>query len=73
MHELRTLLATERANSANLEAELKNRDCLQSQMEGRIQQLEENMRDRQSGANAELVARLQRAEAELSGRKNQRN
>jgi hypothetical protein len=42
-------------------------------MEGRIQQLEENMRDRQTGANAELVARLQRAEAELSNRKNQRN
>jgi hypothetical protein len=73
MHELRTLLATERANSAHLEAELKNRDCLQSQMEGRIQQLEDNMRDRQSGANAELVARLQRAEAELSNRKTQRN
>jgi hypothetical protein len=73
MHDLRTQLATERANSAHLEAELKNRDGLQSQIESRIQQLEENMRDRQSGANAELVARLQRAEAELSNRKTQRN
>jgi len=73
MRELRTQLATERANSAHLEAELKNRDGLQLQMESRIQQLEENMRDRQSGANAELVARLQRAEAELGSRKNQRN
>ena len=73
MRELRTQLATERANSAHLEAELKHRDGLQSQMEGRIQELEENMRERQSGANAELIARLQRAEAELSNRKTQRN
>ena len=31
------------------------------------------MSERQGGANAELVARLQRAEAELSGRKTPRN
>jgi hypothetical protein len=38
-------------------------------MERRLQQLEETVRDRQGAANAELVARLQRAEAELAGRK----
>lgn len=73
MRDLQAQLATERAKSAGLEAELKNRDDIQSQMESRIQQLEKTMLDRQGGANAELVARLQRAEAELSSRKPTRN
>jgi hypothetical protein len=55
--------------SARLEVELKERQKLQSQMERRLQQLEETVRDRQGAANAELVAKLQRAEAELAGRK----
>jgi hypothetical protein len=62
-------LTAERAKSAQFEADLKERQKLQSQMERRLQQLEETVRDRQGAANAELVARLQRAEAELAGRK----
>lgn len=73
MRDLQTQLAAERAKSASLEAELKNRNDIQAQMESRIQQLEKTMLDRQGGANAELVARLQRAEAELSSRKTTRN
>lgn len=69
VRDLQTQLTAERAKSAQLEADLKERQKLQSQMERRLQQLEETVRDRQGGANAELVARLQRAEAELAGRK----
>ena len=58
---------------ASLEAELKNRDGIQKNLESRLQQLEKLMAERQGGTNAELVARLQRAEAELSNRKTQRN
>ena len=69
VRDLQTQLTAERAKSAKLEADLKERQKLQSQMERRLQQLEETVRDRQGGANAELAARLQRAEAELAGRK----
>jgi hypothetical protein len=69
VRDLQTQVTAERAKSAQLEADLKERHKLQSQMERRLQQLEETMRDRQGTANAELVARLQRAEAELAGRK----
>jgi hypothetical protein len=69
VRDLQTQLTAERAKSAQLEADLKERQKLQSQMERRLQQLEETVRDRQGTANAELVARLQRAEAELAGRK----
>jgi hypothetical protein len=69
VRDLQTQLTAERAKSAQLEADLKERQKLQTQMERRLQQLEETMRDRQGSANAELVARLQRAEAELAGRK----
>ena len=72
IRDLQTQLASERGNSARLTTELKNRDELQSQMEARIRQLEETMLGRQNGANAELVARLQRAEAELGSRKTAR-
>ena len=69
VRDLQTQLTAERAKSAQLEADLKEKQKLQSQMERRLQQLEETVRDRQGTANAELVARLQRAEAELAGRK----
>lgn len=73
VRDLQTQLTAERAKSAQLEADLKDRQKLQSQMERRLQRLEETVRDRQGRANAELVARLQRAEAELAGRKTQRS
>jgi hypothetical protein len=55
-----------------LEADFKERQKLQSQMERRLRLFEETVRDPQGAANAELVARLQRAEAELASRKTQR-
>lgn len=73
VREAQTQLTAERAKVAKLEADLKNREDIQRSLEGRIQQLEKTMSERQAGANAELVARLQRAEAELSSRKTPRN
>lgn len=73
LREAQTQLTAERAKVAKLEADLKNREDIQRSLEGRIQQLEKTMSERQGGANAELVARLQRAEAELSSRKTPRN
>ena len=73
LREAQTQLTAERAKVVKLEADLKNREDIQRSLEGRIQQLEKTMSERQGGANAELVARLQRAEAELANRKTQRN
>ena len=67
------LASEERDREINFILSDREREKLQSQMERRLQQLEETVRDRQGGANAELVARLQRAEAELANRKTQRN
>jgi hypothetical protein len=73
LRDAQTQLTSERAKVASLEAELKNRDGIQKNLESRLQQLEKLMAERQGGTNAELVARLQRAEAELSNRKTQRS
>jgi hypothetical protein len=73
LREAQTQLTAERAKVAKLEADLKNREDIQRSLEGRIQQLEKTMSERQGGANAELVARLQRAEAELSSRRTPRS
>jgi hypothetical protein len=69
LRDLQTQLATERTQSARLAAELKSREELQTQLERRLAQMETLMRERRDDTNAELVARLQRAEAELAGRK----
>jgi hypothetical protein len=69
VRDLQTQLATERAHSAKLDAELKRRDETQTQLERRLTQAEKMMQERQNGGNAELLARLQRAEAELASRK----
>jgi hypothetical protein len=69
VRDLQTQLATERAHSAKLEAELKRRDETQEQLERRLTQAEKMMQERGDGTNAELLARLQRAEAELANRK----
>jgi len=73
LREAQTQLTAERAKAAKLEADLKNREDIQRSLESRIQQLEKTMLERHGGANAELVARLQRAEAELSNRKTPRS
>jgi hypothetical protein len=69
IRDLQTQLATERTQSARLDAELKKRDEMQTQLERRLSQMESLAENRQKGANAELLARLQRAEAELANRK----
>jgi hypothetical protein len=69
IRDLQTQLATERTQSARLDAELKKRDEFQAQLERRLAQMESVMGDRQNGASSELVARLQRAEAELGRKK----
>jgi hypothetical protein len=68
LRDLQTQLATERSRSAKLEAELKQRDEFQMQLERRLTEAEKMMQDRQNGGNAELLARLHRAEAELANR-----
>ena len=73
LREAQTQLTAERSKVSKLEADLKNREDIQRSLESRIQQLEKTMSERQGGANAELVARLQRAEAELSNRKTPRS
>ncbi len=72
IRELQQSLATERTQRARAVAELKSREELQSQLERRITQMEATMQQRREGANSELVARLQRAEAELAGKKSPR-
>jgi len=73
LHETQTQLTAERAKATKLETDLKSRDEIQRTLETRIQHLEQTVAERQGGANADLVARLQRAEAELNNRKKQRS
>jgi hypothetical protein len=73
LREAQMQLTAERAKTVKLETDLKNREDVQRTLESRIRQLEQTMSERQGGANAELVARLQRAEAELNSYRKQRS
>lgn len=66
IEDLRTKLTKEQAENARLTAALQQREEQQAELEVRISQLEAGMRAQHSTANAELVARLQRAESQLS-------
>jgi hypothetical protein len=66
---LKNKLTAEEAKSQRLQKTLEERIALQADMEQRLRQLEAATLERQNGVSAELVARLQRAEAELSNRK----
>lgn len=70
IRELQETLATERAQRARAEADLKSQKEMQTQLERRLSQMEATVQQRREDANSELVARLQRAEAELAGKKN---
>ncbi len=72
IRELQESLAAERTQRARAEAELKTREELQTQLEQRLSQMELVMQQKRDDANSELVARLQRAETELAGKKNTR-
>ena len=67
--ELRTKLAREQAENARLTAALQLREEHQTALDARISQLETGVRDQHGTANAELVARLQRAESQLGSGK----
>ncbi len=67
--ELRTKLAREQAENARLTAALQLREEHQTALDARISQLEVGARDQHGAANAELVARLQRAESQLGSGK----
>jgi hypothetical protein len=67
--ELRTKFAREQAENARLTAALQLREEHQTALDARISQLEVGVRDQHGTANAELVARLQRAESQLGSGK----
>ncbi len=66
---LKNKLTVEEAKSMRLQKALEDREALQAGLEQRLRQLETLVQERQNGANAELVARLQRAESQLGDKK----
>lgn len=72
LQQMKDKLTAEMAKSTRLEEELRDRDRIQSDLEQRLRQLEKAVQERQATASAELIARLQRAEAELSAVKSGR-
>ncbi len=72
LQDLQNQLAAARAEAARLDAELQKRKEMQTQLERRVNQLEAEVQRRAENPNGELVARLQRAEAELGNRKAQK-
>lgn len=66
---LKNKLTAEEAKSMRLQKALEDREALQAGLEQRLRQLESLVQERQNGANAELVARLQRAESQLGDKK----
>ena len=69
IRELQTELAAARANCARLEHELEQSKSEHAQMDGRLASLEAEVKRKAAHPDADLVARLERAEAELAGRK----
>jgi hypothetical protein len=72
VQDLQNQLAGARAEAARLDAELQRRKEIQTQLVRRVNQLEADVQRRAESPNNDLVARLQRAEAELSNRKAQK-
>lgn len=69
IRELQTELAASRANSARLQHELDQSKAEHAQMDGRLASLEAEVKRKAAHPDADLVARLERAEAELAGKK----
>jgi len=69
LSELQAKLATERSMVASLNEEVNRRKEVHTQVEGRVAQLEKSIQERRDTGNSELLARLQRAEAELGSRR----
>jgi hypothetical protein len=69
IRELQTELAAARANCARLQHELDQSKAEHTQMDGRLASLEAEVKRKAAYPDADLVARLERAEAELAGKK----
>jgi chromosome segregation ATPase len=69
IRELQTELAASRANGARLQHELDQSKAEHAQMDGRLASLEAEVKRKAAHPDADLVARLERAEAELAGKK----
>jgi Skp family chaperone for outer membrane proteins len=73
MRRLQTKLVSAEAEAARLAKQLEDRKAIQAQMEERVTQLETELQRRKADPIQELVARLQRAEAQLSGKRPRKN
>lgn len=67
--DLRSRLTREQAENARLTGVLQKKEEQQAALDSRLAQLEAGARDQHGAANAELVARLQRAESQLGSSK----
>ena len=65
-------LAASRANCARLQDELDQGKVEHAQVDGRLATLEAELRRKASRPDPDLVARLERAESELAGRKDRK-
>src|ERR1700681_1701469 len=72
VRELHTELAASRANCARLEHELDQSKVEHAQVDGRLATLEAELRRKAAHPDHDLVARLERAESELAGRKDRK-
>ncbi len=73
MRRLQTKLVSAEAEAARLAKQLEDRKGIQAQMEERVTQLEAELQRRKADPNQELVARLQRAEAQLGAKRPRKN
>ena len=72
VRELQTELAASRANCARLQHELDQSRVEHAQVDGRLAALEAELRRKAANPDPDLVARLERAESELAGRKDRK-
>ncbi|MGH9631984.1 MAG: hypothetical protein ACRD7E_27075 [Bryobacteraceae bacterium] len=68
VQDLQSQLATERVKNAQLESDFMRQKEIAGQMEARVTNMEAKLREQRDGTNGELLARLNRAEAELATR-----
>ena len=72
VRELQTELAASRANCARLEHELEQSKTEHVQVDGRLAALEAELKRKAAHPDPDLVARLERAESELAGKKDRK-
>jgi len=73
LEKLRNDLAAARAETERLNAQIQDRDEKLAKQEARLRTIESKMSQAQESPNSELIARLERAEAQLSLQKGRRN